>query len=274
MIDKLLDKNGGVIPGSENYEPKQTHIDLFTSLATEPDDTRGLEQSLLILSTPRCGSTLFCEALNNSRQLGIADEWLNYEYFATWTYVLGLNHFDLQEYINWVARKTLRGTGVMVINQHIGQVIGMNNDFGVALQSMDFKKIVYLSRRDKIAQAVSLAKAASTYQFRSYEKAKGVADLTVPAIAKALKSVTDFDTFAHTALCKHIDYEWAYEDFQHLGGGPCSLCKCYATILNEFGKRPQYSYSAGALKKQGNDTNERAAAHFLKYITGEQHENG
>ncbi len=269
MIDKLRNKHGKVIAGSEDYKPKQTHVDLFKLLAAQPDDTRGLEQSLLILSTPRCGSTLFCEALNNSLQLGIADEWLNYEYFATWAYVLDLDHFDLQEYINWIARKTMRNTGVLVINQHIGQVIAMNNDFGVALQSLDFKQIVYLSRRDKIAQAVSLAKAASTGQFRSYEDVTDVANLSFPAIAKALKSVTDFDTFARSNLWQFIDYEWEYEDFQHLGHGIVLPNKCYTTTLKEFGKDPQAYYTTGALKKQGDNTSERAASRFLKYITGE-----
>ncbi len=269
MIDKLLNRHGQVIPGSENYEPKQTHIDMFKLLAAQPDDTRGVEQSLLILSTPRCGSTLFCEALNNSRQLGVADEWLNYEYFVTWTDVLSLDHFDLQEYINWITRKTLRDTGVLVIHQHIGQVISMNNDFGLSLQSLDFKQTVYLSRRNKIAQAVSLAKAFSTNQFRSYEDVTDVANLSFSAIAKALKSITDFDMFAHNNLRTFIDYEWAYEDFKCIGSVSTRPHECYKTILKEFGKLPQAYYSAGNLKKQGNDTNKRAAARFLKYITGE-----
>ena len=277
MIDKLLNNRGEVIPGSENFEPKQTHIDLFKLLAAQTDDTRGMEQSLLILSTPRCGSTLFCEALNNSLQLGIADEWLNYEYFATWTFVLDLDHFDLQEYINWVARKTMRNTGVLVLNWHIGQVIAMNNDFGLGLNSLDFKRTVYLSRRDKIAQAVSLAKAVSTNQFRSYEDTTNIADLSFPAIAKALKNITDFDTFVHTTLREHIDYEWAYEDFRRLGRLPDfrrNICRehpheSYKIILGEFGGLPQTTYSPGPLKKQGDSANERAASRFLKYLTGE-----
>jgi LPS sulfotransferase NodH len=269
MIDKLLNKHGDVIPGSENYEPKQTHVDMFKRLAAQPDDTRGMGRPLLIMSTPRCGSTLFCEVLNNTRQLGLADEWLNYEYFATWTFVLGHTHFDLQEYINWIARKTLRNTGVMVINWHIGQIIAMNDDFGLGLNSLDFKKIVYLSRRDKIAQAVSLAKAASTNQFRSYEKATEVADLSFPAIVKALKSITDFDTFAHTTLREYIDFEWSYEDFRRTGDEAYLPHECYETILKEFGGQPQLTYNTGNLKKQGDDTNKRAATRFLKYITGE-----
>ena len=269
MIDKLLNKHGEVIPGSENFKPKQTHIDLFKLLVSQPDDTRGLEQSLLILSTPRCGSTLFCEALNNSLQLGIADEWLNYEYFAAWTLVLDLDHFDLQEYINWVARKTMRNTGVLVLNWHIGQVVAMNKDFGLGLQSLDFKRVVYLSRRDKIAQAVSLAKAISTNQFRSYEDATTVANLSFPAIAKALKNITDFDTFTQATLQEFIDFEWDYEDFRRIGDEATRPHESYGIILKEFGGRPQGRYSTGNLQKQGDDTNRRAASRFLKYLTGE-----
>jgi hypothetical protein len=283
MIDKLLNRHGEVIPGSENYKPKQTHIDMFKSLAAQPDDTRGMEQSLLILSTPRCGSTLFCEALNNSHQLGVADEWLNYEYFATWTLILDRGHFDLQEYINWIARKTMRNTGVLVLHWHVGQVVAMNKDFGLGMQSLNFKRVVYLSRRDKIAQAVSLAKATSTNQFRSYEEAAEVANLSFPAIAKALKNVADFDTFARTHLHQFVDFEWDYEDFRRIGSESDFRSghlreephECYEIILKEFGGLPQRTYTTGDLKKQGDDTNRRAASRFLKYITGESHyENG
>jgi LPS sulfotransferase NodH len=157
----------------------------------------------------------------------------------------------------------------MVIHWHVGQVVAMNNDFGLGLQSMDFKRIVYLSRRDKIAQAVSLAKAASTNQFRSYEAVTEVANLSPPAIAKALKNITDFDTFVNTHLRQFIDFEWAYEDFEHIGDVSTRPHVCYHTILKEFGKHSQAFYTTGDLKKQGDDTNERAASRFLKYITGE-----
>jgi len=277
MLDKLVNKHGQVIEGSENYEPKKTHLDLFKALAAQPDDTRGMKQALLILSTPRCGSTLFCEALNNTRQLGVADEWLNYEYFSAWAAVLDLNHFDLNEYMTWVSRKTMRNTGVLVINWHVGQIIAMNHDFGLGLQSIDFKKIVYLTRRDKIAQAVSLAKAIVTNQFRSYEEAEESPDkeggLSLPSIAKSLYSITDFDGVVRTHFSKEIDYTWDYEDFRQLGSDTVPPHESYEIILREFGGVPQPCYSAGNLKKQGGDENAQAAARFLKYITGEPNEN-
>ena len=154
----------------------------------------------------------------------------------------------------------------------------MNKEYGIGLQMLDFKRLVYLSRRDKIAQAVSLAKAVSTNKFRSYEDTPTkLADLSSPAIAKALKNISDFDTFARATLRKHtpFDFEWAYEDFQHIGSVSERPHECYEIILKEFGGTPQAYYSAGNLKKQSDDTNDRAASRFLKYITGESpHENG
>lgn len=250
-------------------EPKKSHVALFDKLACGADDVSGLQKSLLVLCTPRCGSTLFSEALNSSGRLGICEEWLNYDYFNAWSKMLNCE-FDLKTYMAWVARKSIRGTGVYCLKMHIGQVVAMNQDFGLGLESMEFDHIVYLYRRDKIEQAVSLAKAAGTNQYRSYEEAGEACKITRSAISEALSNIIKFDEFAHKYLMKYVNKCYAYEDFLRLGDDAVLPYHGYEYVLKALGKEPCFSYSAGKLKKQANIDSDHAAYDFEKYILGER----
>jgi LPS sulfotransferase NodH len=257
--------DGAAHPDRPGWKPKKTHVELFEWLVTEPDATEPLKDALLVLCTPRCGSTLFCEALNSTGRLGHCEEWFNYEYFAAYMQVLGVQ-FCLQEYVNFVARKTMRDTGVWAIKWHVGQMVEMNQDFDLGMESMDFRHVVYLYRRDKIAQAVSLVRASATDQFRSYEEATGEEKMSRHAIATALEPIVKFDRFARQYLWKYVDAEYAYEDFDNL----TINWPCFNAVLTAMGKEPYHGkLSAGRLRKQSNQTSRDAAVDFLKYIVGD-----
>jgi len=255
---------GAVCTGHPEWKPKPSHIDLFTWLAGCPDATEPLKDALLVLGTPRCGSTLFCEVLNSSNRIGYCDEWFNYEYFAAYIEVLGVE-FSLQDYVNFIARKTMRDTGVFALKWHVGQIVGMNKDFDLGMESMDFRHVVYLYRQDKIAQAVSLLKASITGQFRSYEREKK-SDKKVSrhGIVVALEPLIRFDRFCRQYLWKYVDEEYAYEDFRDFSH------PCYNDVLRAMGKPSCGKFSADKMKKQGDRTNDDAGHDFLKYITGER----
>jgi len=268
MRNKIeLDKNLGRALKAVDHVCKTSHLELFATLATEPDDTVPMSKSLLILSTPRCGSTLFCEALNSSGEFGIAEEWFNYDYFAAWAEIMD-KPFVLTEYVDFLQRKTLRGTGVFVLNWHVGQLIDMNQNYKLGIESMDFDKIVYLYRRDKVAQAVSLCKAVTTDQYRSYEEQQSPPNITLQGITSALNSIVSHDQFARGYLWKYIEEQYAYEDFCRLGSDSTRPFEGYAEVIEALGGRAKYSYSAGNLKKQRSPYENQPAA-FLKYITGE-----
>ena len=114
-----------------NVETKSTHRKLFEQLAATPNDTVPIEKTLLIWCTPRCGSTLFTEALNNSGRLGLCEEWFNNLYFKAWTEVISCN-FDLMRYWEFIKRKSTRGTGVFTVKWHVGQFIAMHEDFDLS----------------------------------------------------------------------------------------------------------------------------------------------
>jgi LPS sulfotransferase NodH len=253
---------------ADGYTPKKSHVELFERLKDCPNNVAPVEKSLLILSTPRCGSALFCEALNSSGKLGLAEEWFNYEYFAAWAHVMKTT-FKLRDYVEWVQRKSTGGTGVFVLNWHVGQLVDMNQDFNLGIESMDFDQIIYLYRRDKIAQAVSLCKAVTSNQFRSYEERTSKPKTSNHGIASALEAIIKFDQFARKYLWKYIDVSYAYEDFRRLGSQSTKPHPCYAATLAAFDKHPSYCYGARGLKKQGGVDNIEIGDEFLSYITGE-----
>lgn len=243
---------------------KSTHLELFENLSRVPDSLRPPEKSLLVLSTPRCGSTLFTQALNRSFRLGMCEEWFNYDYFAAYCKVTGKD-FDLQEYLKFVQRKTIGGNGVFCLKWHIGQLVAMSRDFKFGVESMEFDYIVYLERRDKIAQAVSLCKAQTSNQYRSYEPA-GNSQTSFGGIASALESIVQLDRFAHKYLMQYVDSIFKYEDFQTLGWHADG---CYNKVLRALGAEPCAHFSSGELKKQGNEHSKAVADDFRRYILGE-----
>lgn len=250
-------------------EPKKEHVDLFSCLDKEPDNEAPLDKALLVLATPRCGSTLFCEALNNTGKIGICEEWFNYDYFGAWAKVVGKTDFTFSEYLNWIYRKSIRNTGVWAIKWHIGQLVAMNSDFNLSLEAMNFDHVVYLYRRDKIAQAVSLAKAMSTDQFRSYHEATGQPNLSNANIADMLQRIAKFDQFTRQYLWKYVDASYAYEDFRLLSTPKQKADPSYMSTLTSLNRAaPGIRFTVSRLKKQGDSTNERAALGFRKYITG------
>jgi LPS sulfotransferase NodH len=265
--------------GFDDKEPKASHLQLFKDLDARNDNTKPMEKALLILCTPRCGSTLFSEALNSCGRLGICEEWFNYDYFNAYAKLFGGN-FNLTAYLEFVQRKSLRDTGVFCLKLHIGQLIQMNKDYALGIESMDFDHIVYLNRRDKIAQAVSLCKASSSDQYRSYEKAANVARTTRHAIASCLENIVKFDCFARKYLWKYVNAEYDYEDFRYLTTAQHHADTSYTKVLqalgrdNTVGPRARksweyYCFAVDRLKKQGNRSSMIAIDDFKAYLRGE-----
>lgn len=247
---------------------KKTHRELFEKLVKADVNSKPLEKALLVLCTPRCGSTLFAEALNNSGRVGICEEWLNNEYFDAYIDVVGKS-FELREYMEFVTSKSIGDTGVLSLKLHIGQLAAANERFGLGIESMDFDHVVYLYRRDKVSQAVSLTKAALTNQFRSYEKSNPIRDVDFSSVAHYLNSIVEFDQFARNYLWQYVDAEHAYEDFQRLGSASTRPHESYNDVLVALGKRPCHSFTAGRLKKQADHRSEMTIKGFKAYITGD-----
>ena len=249
---------------------KPTHLQLFERLRDTEPSTVPVTRCLLILSTPRCGSTLFSEALNSCGRLGICEEWFNYEYFAAWAKVMGVKEVCLSKYLKWIEERTTRDTGTWCLKMHIGQLLSMNEKFQMNMESMSFDSIVYLYRRDKIAQAVSMVKAVVTDSFRSTEEELNDCVITRPAVAEAIHTLTKADMFARNYLRQFISELYAYEDFKDLDTPQQRAHPCYADALRAMEVDPTGASFRCDLKRQADHRNMKAIKDFRDYLLGDK----
>lgn len=140
-------------------------VGLFEELKTRPDSASP-QKGLLVLSTPRSGSSLYCERLSNTQSVGQCLEWFNFRYMQAYQRVMNVNTIHFPDYFDFIKRKTTLNTGVLAVNAHIDQYIALLEK-GLDLMSIDFSAVIYLSRRDVTAQAVSLAKATKSDKWSS-----------------------------------------------------------------------------------------------------------
>jgi LPS sulfotransferase NodH len=245
----------------KHNEVKQWQVDLFSKLAkNEPRPTTDVHTTFCVLSTPRSGSTFFCDTLNHTLLLGWTEEWFNYEYFYSWQQATGLD-FTLEKYITWVIEHTQRDTGVFGVHWHIAQVFTMLKDYKFGLGNFKFDHVFYLRRRDKIAQAVSMARATKSDQFRHYEVCQDHELPTYSQIARALHIVTDHEEAYDAHLRDDSHHTWWYEEYQNNPGA-------FDDIVRTLGIPAQDTYPA-SVEKQRTANSRQLTQDFKDYLRGE-----
>lgn len=226
-------------------------------------DINSIKQKVLILSTPRCGSSMFNDVLNNTEKLGTCAEWFNPRYLAAYGKMTGNSNVQFNKYLTFIMEKTVGDTGVFVVNAHIEQILFFAQK-KVNLLNIKFDSIIYLYRKDKLSQAVSLAKARLTDSWSSDIKGntEKLSKMCNADIVTALKHIVDSEKSYQDSLAKFTDKEYAYEDF----------CKLEATsIYNELFEQLSVDFSGGIKtnrKKQRDSFSKKAIVNFKKYILG------
>lgn len=223
------------------------------------------DKKILILSTPRSGSTFFCDVLNNSGQIGECAEWFNMRYMAAYAKMSNSTKLDFQQYYKFISEKSIGDTSVFAVNMHIEQYITMlNNKFDVL--SLNFDLVIYLYRKDKISQAVSLSIAQITDQWSSSTLAaqdiKG--KLNVNHITKALTHIVESETFYAENLKKSTAIECCYEEFTDLNN-----TTHFSTIFEHLKIDTPNFIAKNDSKKQRNNHSQEIKNTYLKYLTGD-----
>jgi len=200
--------------GSKN---KKTTDEILFDLMRELSLRKGVgghQYKVLILSTPRSGSSMFCDILTNTQKFGEPREWFNMRYINAYARVNNITKIEFPKYVDFIFKKTSSKNGVFSVNLHIEQYIHLKN-INFDLLSLGFDKVYYLSRNNKLAQAVSLAKAQLTDQWSSDTKAKSSAEPVISKtnIARALVHIIESDEFYQDNLAKVTKTTFSYEDF-------------------------------------------------------------
>lgn len=119
--------------------------------------------SYIIASTPRCGSTLLGHLLWKSGVAGAPHEYFHpshaNDYYSRW------NYRSHKEYVDLLQRWRTSSNGFFGVKLHYYQI----NEFGLDIlnikQLLGDPKYIFLRRKTKIRQAISLVKAVQTNQY-------------------------------------------------------------------------------------------------------------
>ncbi len=191
---------------------------MMAELCRRPD--RGVTPRLRIavLSTPRCGSSLFCDAMTQTGKLGEPLEYFNPRYIAAFSRVTGRTRVNLAEYKSFIENATTSPNGIFAVNIHVGQIEALEQR-GLRLPMQYFDHVIYLWRQNRLRQAYSLAKANATDQWSAdLEQAREltVDDVSPTACVMALYQIAHqvdvFEQRFRSLTAKSYVYETFAQD--------------------------------------------------------------
>jgi LPS sulfotransferase NodH len=185
---------------------------LLSNLKEAPSGVE-TKKVVAIISTPRCGSTYLCEVLKNTGKFGMPEEWINPRMLYEYMRLFGLKEINFQEYIEFLKAKTTTPNGVFSINFHIDQYISLRKN-NVEMLRLEPDHTFYLYREDKLAQAISFAKAKITDQWNSHQRAKAPAtldQLSCANIYRSLAKLADMEDFYRANIQHLVTCEYSYE---------------------------------------------------------------
>src|ERR1700678_1547555 len=141
----------------------------------------GGESSLLVTTTPRLGSWYLCDHLTQTGRVGVIQEYFHVNYVAALSQELGLTSTGITgEYIDRIRRTAAGENGVFGAKIHwlqMNQLVTALRHIHPALaragaaapdlieSSLPDARYVYLTRRDKARQAISMFKAMRSDQW-------------------------------------------------------------------------------------------------------------
>jgi LPS sulfotransferase NodH/predicted negative regulator of RcsB-dependent stress response len=219
-------------------------------------DYQGSIKPYIICSTPRCGSTLLCDLLSQSGDLGIPHEYLTIS--AHGLFLMGRLGIDLtdpnlaQTYLNTIKRIRTSPNGLFGLkahHHHLNILIDpplLNDVFPKA-------KFAQILRRNRIAQAVSFAIASQTEQWDSTKKKQTEpaydSGLLDQCLSQILNQETEWTFFFQVNNIKPhiINYEDLLEDSK-------SVCKKFVDFV-ESKTNFDFNIDTSKFSRQSNQLN-------------------
>ncbi len=125
-----------------------------------------LRKSYFITSSYRCGSQYLCWKLWETGVLGAPCEYLNPGYEIR-VLMKRFNVFSQADYVARLLERRTSRNGVFGLKEHFHHFEAFLKTYPALLDVLSPVTYIYISRRDKVAQAVSMAKALQTDQWSS-----------------------------------------------------------------------------------------------------------
>ena len=220
------------------------------------------DKKVLILSTARTGSNLFCDVLAHTGLCGQPQEWFKAEFFNAYMKLPGNEEANFQDYLKSLLLNTTSSNGVFSVKVHIRQILELESR-GINILDLNFDHVVYLYRNNKVDQAVSLAKASKTGQWVSGIKGNGQAEVVANyEISEALNNILNMQNVYEEKYKHVVCDEYSYEDFSDQKN-----TKVFKRFFNLIGLDFSDIKIKTVLKKQSDSKSKRLSYQFMKYIS-------
>jgi len=240
---------------------------MFSELDKRSDfPIKNIKKKLALISTPRCGSNLFCDVLFNTQQVGYPNEWISTRFIQAYANFFNINgSVSFNEYFNFVLRKTTGDNGIFSIKFHISQhqerLLQNINIF-----DLNFDNIYYLYRKEKMEQAYSLSKGSITDQWRSDVRAEKELPETIDKLKllDSLNTLMKSENFYKEKISKRrkIQAEFCYEEFSLL-----DTTTAFHQVFSDLGISDIPTSWSLKLKKQRTEKDLKDLEDFLNYIS-------
>lgn len=210
----------------------------------------------LIAATPRSGSHYLGHLLFATRQLGAPLEYIDLANLRRWSQIVGSKD-PIAALGEIIARRT-SPNGWFGFQAQWFQLANLGR-LKIPRDMLDFRRIIWIRRRDVIGQAVSFAIALQTGAWTSFHKPLGepIYDYqTIADCADAIKQMEiQWEQFMTQTSTPHLSL--FYEDIR------ANETEAAAYILDWFGLPPLHVSLSVPLQKQDTETNAAWKIRFL-----------
>ncbi|XDZ64931.1 hypothetical protein AB8880_08330 [Alphaproteobacteria bacterium LSUCC0684] len=189
------------------------NINFYDWILRKDITTHDVNRNIAIVSTPRSGSTFFCDVINQSQRFGIAAEWFGPKQISAFCTHTGrdFENFDLQEYVDIIYKRSA-SNGTFSANFHVNHWEFWKKR-GVDLLNIGWEKIVFIDRKDKFSQARSLATAEKTGSWRSIDAPIGDDTSTIIDVLGALQRLYRWEKTYITSIKPSVAETFYYDEF-------------------------------------------------------------
>src|ERR1700722_6648583 len=143
--------------------------DGFSGAMLDYPEPTPVTKSYVLASTFRSGSTHFCMSLWESGALGAPWEYFNFDNTKRYMYSR-LQAKSQGDYVRRLLAVRTAPNGVFGVKSHFHHFRTALRDYPPLLEMMAPVRYIYGNRRNKLAQAVSLARALQTNVWMAFEK--------------------------------------------------------------------------------------------------------
>lgn len=239
-------------------------IQIYRDLENRPDFPRTqIRKKIAIISTPRCGSSLFCDVLLNTGKFGYPGEWFNPRFFLGYRRFFKLTQINLHTYLDFIQKKTTSPNGVFSVKFHVNHYRQLLNNNHFDLFALNFDRIYYLNRRDKLAQAISLRRALLTGQWTSTTRPiNNLPEKTSRSSAiEQLLFISKLEDFYESHIKKYVNCTFYYEDFRSL-----TDTDIFSQIMTDSGASKHNSGWETSMSKQSDSVSKEELVVLKKYL--------